>query len=842
MITLQELARALGGEIACDEVLAPGPGHSSKDRSLSVKPEPNAPAGLLIHSFANDDPQKCRDHVLTRLGIHRQTHSRKSRTGGFHEVAVYPYRDETSTILFEVVRQEKPSPNGGKPEKKFHQRRVNADGTRTRGTKGAKQVPYRAPELRAAIAANETIFIPEGEKCVHALAALDLAATCNAGGAGKWPDELTPPFKGADVIILPDNDGPGQDHARLVARKLHGTAKRVRILDLPNLHAKGDIADWLAKGGTREELFRLISEQGREASAAAAAGQDEGAAGGETEKRRRSQADILIKLSQSAEPFHTPDGTAYADINISGHRETWPIRSTKGFRRWLARGFFEATEGAPSSEALQSALNVIEAKAHFDAPERHIHIRVGEHDGKLYLDLCDETWRVVEIDATGWRVINSPPVRFKRSAGMKALPAPVRGGSINELRPFLNLKADKDFVLAVAWVLAVLRNRGPYPVIVLSGEQGSAKSTFSAILRALLDPNTAPLRALPREDRDLFIAASNAHVLAFDNVAGLPAWISDTLCRLATGGGFAVRQLYTDQDETLFDASRPVILNGIEDFVTRPDLADRAIFLTLEPIPEERRRPEAEILADFEAAHPRILGVLLDVVAHGLRELPRAKLARLPRMADFALWASACETAMWPIGTFEAAYGDNRDGAVANVIDCDPVASAVRSFMETRAEWEGTATQLLSALEALAGERVIKSKTWPKAPHALSGRLRRIAASLRKIGIDVAIDRDSKLRSICLTTTPEEGERSSSASEASSPRGRPDERASQNEERASQKTRERHGSQRGGDANDARDAFCPTLGGRVAGEQSANDGEANPDTDFARRSKWRREA
>jgi hypothetical protein len=128
---------------------------------------------------------------------------------------------------------------------------------------------------------------------------------------------------------------------------------------------------------------------------------------------------------------------------------------------------------------------------------------------------------------------------------------------------------------------------GPYPVIVLSSEQGSAKSTFSAILRALLDPDTAPLRALPREDRDLFIAASNGHVLAFDNVSGLPAWISDTLCRLATGGGFAVRQLYTDRDEVLFDAARPVILNGIEDIVTRPDLADRAVFLTLEPIQEE---------------------------------------------------------------------------------------------------------------------------------------------------------------------------------------------------------------------------------------------------------------
>src|SRR5262249_50301797 len=251
--------------------------------------------------------------------------------------------------------------------------------------------------------------------------------------------------------------------------------------------------------------------------------------------RRPTQADILVDLAQTAELFHQPDGTAFADIDINGHRETWPIRS-KRFKGWLARRFYDATGGAPSSEALQSALTVIEAKANYDAPERILHIRVGGLVGRLYLDLVDETWRAVEITTTGWRVIDDPPVRFRRAAGMRALPVPVRGGSVETLRSFLNVRSDADFVLVVARALAVLRNRGPYPVIVLSGEQGSAKSSFSAILRALLDPNTAPLRALPREDRDLFIAASNGHVLAFDNVSGLPAWISDTLCRLATGG------------------------------------------------------------------------------------------------------------------------------------------------------------------------------------------------------------------------------------------------------------------------------------------------------------------
>ncbi len=476
---------------------------------------------------------------------------------------------------------------------------------------------------------------------------------------------------------------------------------------------------------------------------------------GDSGGRGPTQASILIELAQAADLFHTPDGIGFADLDINGHRETWPIRA-KGFRRWLARRYFETTQGAPSSEALQSALNIIEARAHYDAPERVVHVRIGELDGRLYLDLGDAAWRSVEIDATGWRIVDNPPVRFRRAAGMQPLPMPVQGGSIETLRSFLNVQSEADFVLVVAWALACLRNRGPYPVIVLSGEQGSAKSTFSAILRALLDPNTAPLRALPREDRDLFIAACNGHVLAFDNVSGLPAWISDTLCRLATGGGFAVRQLYTDQDEVLFDAARPVILNGIEDIVTRPDLADRAVFLTLEPIPEERRRPEAELWEAFNAERPRILGVLLDAVVVGLKRLPKTHLPKLPRMADFALWATACETALWSAGTFWSAYCGNREEAVEGVIDADPIAAAVRAIMVTRTEWTGTASELLGALGGMGGERVAKSKTWPDSPRALAGRLRRAATFLRKIGIEIGFDREGRARTriIRITTTP----------------------------------------------------------------------------------------
>jgi len=468
--------------------------------------------------------------------------------------------------------------------------------------------------------------------------------------------------------------------------------------------------------------------------------------------RRRKQADILIGLVGEAGLFHAADGTGYADLWIDGHRETWPIRS-KGFTRWLARKFFEETEGAPSSQAMQSAMNVIEARAQFDGPQRVVNIRVAELCDKLYLDLADDAWRAVEIDEGGWCIVDEPPVRFRRAAGMQPLPAPVAGGSVETLRPFLNVGSDNDFVLIVAWALAVLRDKGPYPTVVLSGEQGSAKSTFSAILRALLDPNTAPLRALPREDRDLFIAANNGHVLTFDNVSRLPVWISDTLCRLATGGGFAVRQLYTDQDEVLFDATRPVVLNGIEDIITRPDLADRALFLRLEPIPEERRRPEKELRAEFDKARPEILGALLDAVSLGLRQLPDTRLEKLPRMADFELWATACEGALWQEGTFSRAYADNRDDAIDSVIEADPVASAVCSLMGSQTEWTGTASNLLGALAGVVSETVSRAKMWPATAQVLSGRLRRAATFLRKVGIDITFEREGRARTRTIRIT-----------------------------------------------------------------------------------------
>ena len=198
---------------------------------------------------------------------------------------------------------------------------------------------------------------------------------------------------------------------------------------------------------------------------------------------------------------------------------------------------------------------------------------------------------------------------------MAALPEPVRGGSVSELRAFVNVADDGDWHLLLGWLVGALRPAGPYPVLGLHGEQGSAKTTTARVLGELVDPSTVPVRAAPRDERDLMIAATNRWLVNLDNLSRIPPWLSDAICRLATGGGFTTRELYTDEDEVLFDAMRPVIINGIEELATRSDLLDRAILLTLPTIEPDRRRPEKEYWDAFDRARPRILGALLDALA-----------------------------------------------------------------------------------------------------------------------------------------------------------------------------------------------------------------------------------
>jgi phage/plasmid primase-like uncharacterized protein len=471
----------------------------------------------------------------------------------------------------------------------------------------------------------------------------------------------------------------------------------------------------------------------------------------EDAKLDKKQADILVRLAGIAELFHAQDGTAYADVRIGGHRETYGLY-TRDFKRWLKHRFYEETGSSPGSETFNAALGTIEAKAIFEGEEREVYLRIAGHGRNIYIDLGDAEWRVVEVTPLGWSIVADPPVRFRRPGTLRPLSSPVRGGSIGDLRPFINVPDDDAFVLAVGFLVAALRPEGPYPLLSLHGPAGTAKSTFSEVVRRLIDHGKPALRSLPREKEDFFIAAANNHVLAFENISFIQPWIADLMCQLATGGGYSRRELYTAMDETVFDAQRPQILNGIEDFVIRGDLADRALPLLLETIPDGKRRHEGEFWTAFDAAAPRILGALLDAVANGLRHLPTTELPSLPRMADFALWATACEAgAPWVKGLrFMDAYNRNRAEATHVVLEDDHVAQALRKAMEGCDNFEGTATKLLTRLtETWNGNLPDK---WPKAANRLSNRLRRIVPQLAAVGLTVTFpDRTGDARQVRVT-------------------------------------------------------------------------------------------
>jgi hypothetical protein len=484
------------------------------------------------------------------------------------------------------------------------------------------------------------------------------------------------------------------------------------------------------------QLTKLADEIDEAAPVPAGQGHDEA----------QSQATLAAHMAAEWEFWHTPLKEAYATIVVNDHKESWPVRS-QTFKRFMAKQFFDEQGKAMNSEALAATMLMLEAKALFEGEEHPVYVRLAEHDGNIYLDLCNDDWQVVQVTPQGWDIVDDPPIRFRRSRGMLALPAPEPDGSVDLLRSFVNLD-DNAWRLVVSWLVATLRPRGPYPILALFAEQGAGKSTIGRLLRDLVDPNAAPLRAEPNDGRDLMIAANHSWCLAYDNLSHVPPWLSDALCRLSTGGGFATRELYTDQDEVIFDSQRPVLLTSIEEVATRSDLLDRCLIVWLPAIPEDRRRSEAELFEAFREVRPQILGALLDAVAVALRRLPSIKLPGLPRMADFALWATAAETAFgWPNGTFMAAYQGNRESAHEVALEASVVARPLLDLLEAQGEWAGSSGELLRLLEERLGDQVRRLSGWPKNPRSLSGHLKRLAPNMRAAGWVLEQDRSSKKRS-----------------------------------------------------------------------------------------------
>lgn len=479
---------------------------------------------------------------------------------------------------------------------------------------------------------------------------------------------------------------------------------------------------------------------------------------------RRTEAQRVIELLNQVdlELFNDEYGTAFVRFPVGPNRATAPLRGDGDFSRWQMDYCYRMSGKPPGQRALAEVRLLLEARA-LGTPPVPVSTRVGALGDTIYLDLGDPTWCGVEIDAAGWRPVADPPVRFRRGQGMLPLPLPQRGGSLDLLRQFINVPDEGTWKLIVGWVVMLLHPTGPYPQLAIHGEQGSGKSGITRLLARLIDPQRVESRAQPRDERDIAVAARNCRVLAYDNLSSISPWLSDAFCRLATGGGFTTRTLYTDDGETLFHSKLPVIYNGINELATQGDLLERALVVTLARIPEERRRTEAELEAAWREVHPLLLGALCDAVSAAMRERHAVQLERLPRMADFARWVTAAEGALgWERGAFLAAYAGNQAEATELSLQGAVIGPPLLALLERQPHWEGTTSELLAALRLEAGEGA-QAQGFPRAANRLGGELRRLAPALRARGIAYADRRTNRGTVIAFRKVGPPNERTSAA-------------------------------------------------------------------------------
>ncbi len=647
------------------------------------------------------------------------------------------------------------------------------------GLRGLRLPLFRVDEVRAVIDAGGDVYLVEGEGKANRLReAINEAGWCAAattiafGAKSRLSDEHVASFSGARcVFVCADSDPPGRDAAEKRAECLRAACPEcnVQVLDLfPEESDGSDVADWLA-GHTLDEMRTLADaaatppEPADTPSAAHDGGTREKAAhrGNNAPRNVPTQANVnkdaqakrlLDILAQAhVEYVHDASGIPYAVLPGNAPR-LYPVRAGL-FRSLLAQFYFDRFGTVPGGSALSDARCVMEGLAVHKGGCVEVYLRYANVDGGIEVDLGSEAREIVRVTSTGWEVVKEHQRLWRRPPGMLALPCPVRGGSIDELHSFFNMDED-NFVRLLIVVVNAMRGSGPFPIGVFAGPQGSAKTTSARMVKALIDPSKPDVRAECSDVRDLAIAAANAYCIVLDNISTISPRIADALCRTSTGGGYGTRQLYTDDDEKLFDYQRPVILTAIVDLLARPDLADRAMLVRFSPIDEGKRKDERRLFQAFEAARPRLFGVLLGALVGALANLAEVERStrNAQRMADAHLWSVAAEPELGvKVGSVHKAWTGTHADAVASALEGSAIAEPLLALLAENVSddrpWEVTASTLLDALDGQVSETLKRQRGWPKSPQWAGERVDRIVPALRALGYThTRLDRTAKLR------------------------------------------------------------------------------------------------
>jgi hypothetical protein len=587
------------------------------------------------------------------------------------------------------------------------------------------------------------VLVVEGEKACRAAEQLVRGYVCTTspGGSKAAAQADWTPLAGRQIVVWPDNDDAGRQYAAAVAKHcIAAGVMKVSIIEAPaGVPAGWDAADAAASAFTETQAQRLIAS----ARPAASLKTSETDHSGPRQRRpaRRSQRDKLMNYFDLVGLWHDDAERAFVTFPVDQHREHAVVRSAR-FRNWLMLKYVDDYGSAPSSKPVDECLNAAEALAS-RAKRYSAFFRVAEHQGRIYLDLCDDEWRAIECTKNGWAVIDEVPVKFVRRDGMLSLPEPERVteqlSGIEELRSFFSNLSQAHFALVVAWLMSCLRDTGVYPVLMVHGESGSGKTILTKLAMDVIDPRDEKALSIPKDERTVIVFAKQTFLLGFENISFIPQWFSDSLCRLASGDSFVAVKLYTDDELAIHKAKRPVIVNGIPRLAEREDLASRTLTIHLPPFTDDRLT-EPELLDRWRQAKPRILGGLLDGVCAALRNVDRVTLPEEPRLIGALKWATAAEPNFgFDDGEIFRAYQGSAKETVQAALEADIVAIVLLKFIQSlpTRSWEGTPTHLFDALNAFATETQRKMKSWPISPAGLTNRIERAAPILRSQGVHI---------------------------------------------------------------------------------------------------------
>jgi len=477
------------------------------------------------------------------------------------------------------------------------------------------------------------------------------------------------------------------------------------------------------------------------------------------ESERISQADRVVSLAlERSELFHDDSGNYYARVTHSEAVSVHRIRS-RDFRIWLSRLLWKDMKKAPSSEAINSAINVLESTALFEGKQYTLHNRVApDPDGNgVWIDICNDKWQAIHVTADGWQIVDNPPILFRRYSHQQPLVAPVRGGDPKLFLKFVNLAEDNgdNWVLLLVEIIHFLIPEIPHVILDLYGPQGSTKTTLFKLIRSLIDPSSVEVLSIPRDERELVQQLSHHWCAFYDNVGSLRWWISDALCRAATGGGFKKRELYSDDEDVIYNFHRCIGLNSINIAAQRPDLLDRCLLIGLKHISKDRRKTEKTLWQEFNKAKGEILGGFLDVLSRAIKIYPTIKLHDLHRMADFVKWGCAISEALGiNKKKFLAAYDVNVELHTEEAALSSPVAEVILKFIGGKLTWEGSPSELYSKLSEEAKEMGVstRQKAWPKAPNTLIRHINELVPALAQLGYEVVETRKDNARNITINT------------------------------------------------------------------------------------------